>query len=125
MLAALAFCEMMSQHPEAPFQGLSGVVGGGGQQQFATQTLRVHLLGVDFWFAKKRLLELAVVKLDAHRTARSPIVGWEKALVPPFLLITFPLKEIHGKCWRNADTQLDIGRGCRRGPLLELPNPPF
>ena len=44
MLAGLAFGEM--QCPEAPFQGLAGVAGGG-QQQLATQTLRVHLLGVD------------------------------------------------------------------------------
>ena len=35
-----------SQYPQSAFQGLSGVAGGG-QQQFATQTLRVHLLGIE------------------------------------------------------------------------------
>ena len=40
MLAGLAFCEMRA------FQGFSGG-SPGGQQQFATQTLRVHLLGLD------------------------------------------------------------------------------
>ena len=37
----------ISQYPQSAFQALSGVGGGGGQQQFATQTLRVHLLGID------------------------------------------------------------------------------
>ena len=46
MLAGLAFCEMLSKYPKSAFEGLSGVAGGG-QQQFATQTLRVHLLGTD------------------------------------------------------------------------------
>ena len=46
VLAGWAFCEMLSQCPQSAFQGFSGVARGG-QQQFATQTLRVHLLGVD------------------------------------------------------------------------------
>ena len=46
MLAGLAFCEMQTQRPEAPFQGLLGVAGGE-SAAVATQTLRVHLLGVD------------------------------------------------------------------------------
>ena len=48
MLAGLAFCEMLLQYPQSAFQGLSGV-DRGGQQQFATQTLHVHLLGIDFF----------------------------------------------------------------------------
>ena len=48
VLAGLAFCEMLSQYAQSAFQGLSGV---GGQQQFATQTLRVHLVGIDLSFA--------------------------------------------------------------------------
>ena len=49
VLAGLACCEMLSQYPESALQGLSAVAGGGGgQQQFVTQTLRVHLLGIDF-----------------------------------------------------------------------------
>ena len=46
VLAGLAFCEMLSQYPQSAFQRLSGVAGGG-QQQFATQTFRVHLLGIE------------------------------------------------------------------------------
>ena len=45
MLAGLALCEMSTQCPRSVFQGLSGVARGG-QQRFATQTLRVHLLGI-------------------------------------------------------------------------------
>ena len=46
MLAGLAFCEMLSQYPQLAFHGvLRGSLGG--QQQFVTQTLRVHLLGLD------------------------------------------------------------------------------
>ena len=44
MLAGLVFCEMLSQYPQSAFKGPPRV---GGQQQFATQTLRVHLLGLD------------------------------------------------------------------------------
>ena len=44
MLAGLAFCEMPSQYLEPAFQGRSGGPQRG-QQQFANQTLRVHLLG--------------------------------------------------------------------------------
>ena len=43
MLAGLAFCEMLSQCPRSAFQGVTRE----GQQQFATQTLRVHLLGIE------------------------------------------------------------------------------
>ena len=46
MLAGLVFCEMLSQYPQAAFQGSPRVAGG---VSFATQTLRVHLLGLDFW----------------------------------------------------------------------------
>ena len=46
MLAGLAFCEMRSQYPQRVFQGFSEGLRGG-HQQFATQTLRVHLLGLD------------------------------------------------------------------------------
>ena len=46
VLAGLAFCEMRSQYPWSAFRGCARVTRGG-QQQFATQTLRVHLLGVD------------------------------------------------------------------------------
>ena len=45
VLAGLAFCEMLSQYPWSAFRGFAGVQRG--QQQFATQTLRVHLLGID------------------------------------------------------------------------------
>ena len=48
MLAGLAFCEMLSQYPRSAFPGLARVTRGG-QQQFATQTLRVHLLGLEGW----------------------------------------------------------------------------
>ena len=46
MLARLVFREMPSQYPQPAFQG-SPRVAGVGQQQFATQTLRVHLLGLE------------------------------------------------------------------------------
>ena len=46
MLAGLAFCEILSQYPQSAFQGSAGVTRAG-QQQFATHTLRVHLLGLD------------------------------------------------------------------------------
>ena len=46
MLAGWAFCEMLPQYPQSASQGVSGVASGG-QQQFATQTLRVHLLGIE------------------------------------------------------------------------------
>ena len=46
MLAGLAFCETPSQYLQSAFQGLSGGPERG-QQQSATQTLRVHLLGID------------------------------------------------------------------------------
>ena len=36
---------MLSHYPQSAFQGVSE--GRGGQQQLATQTLRVHLLGID------------------------------------------------------------------------------
>ena len=42
----LTFCEMLSQYPESACQGFPAVARGG-HQQFATQTLLVHLLGVD------------------------------------------------------------------------------
>ena len=45
VLAGLSFCEMRSQYPQSAFQGFSR--GRWGQQQFATQTLHVHLLGID------------------------------------------------------------------------------
>ena len=45
MLAGLAFCEMLSQYPQSAFQGSGSP--GGVQQQFATQNLRVHLLGLE------------------------------------------------------------------------------
>ena len=47
MLAGLAFGEMLSQYPQSALQGLSGVTRGG-QQQFATQTTCVHLLGLEY-----------------------------------------------------------------------------
>ena len=48
MLAGLAFCEMLSQYPRSAFRGSAGVTRlRGGQQQLATQMLRVHLLGID------------------------------------------------------------------------------
>ena len=50
VLAGLVFCEMLSQCPQSAFQG-SPRVAGGGQQQFATQTLRVHLLGIEMRLA--------------------------------------------------------------------------
>ena len=46
MLAGLAICERPSQYLQSAFQGLSGG-SQRGQQQSATQTLRVHLLGID------------------------------------------------------------------------------
>ena len=45
VLAGLAFCELPSQY-RLLFRGSAGVTRVG-QQQFATQTLRVHLLGLD------------------------------------------------------------------------------
>ena len=52
MLAGLAFCEMLSQYPRSAFQGLCGVTRGG-QQQFATQTLRSA--SIDFVLSDKSL----------------------------------------------------------------------
>ena len=46
MFAVLVFCEMLSQYPQSAFQGLSGVTKGG-QQHFAAQALRIHLLGIE------------------------------------------------------------------------------
>ena len=46
MFAGLAFCETPSQYLRSAFPGLSGGPQRG-QQQSATQTLRVHLLGID------------------------------------------------------------------------------
>ena len=63
MLAGLAFCEMLSQYPRSAFQGLRAGITRGGQQQLATQTLRVHLLGLDSAiFSRHHLLDL-----DTHR----------------------------------------------------------
>ena len=53
MLAGLVFREMLCQYPQSAFQG-SPRVAGGDQQQFATQTLRVHLLGLEFRFLQSR-----------------------------------------------------------------------
>ena len=47
VLAGLAFCEMLSQSPRSAFQGHCCGVTRGGQQQFATQAFRVHLLGLE------------------------------------------------------------------------------
>ena len=47
MLAGLAFCEMLSQVPTFCYSGVLRGSPEGGQQQFATQVLRVHLLGID------------------------------------------------------------------------------
>ena len=47
VLAGLAFCKMLSQDPVCFSWGCPAGSGGGGQQQFATQTLCVHLLGLD------------------------------------------------------------------------------
>ena len=44
LLAGRAYCEMLSQYPLSALQEFSGVAKGG-QQQFATQPLRVHMLG--------------------------------------------------------------------------------
>ena len=44
--ARISFCEMLSQYPRAAFRGFCGGHRQG-QQQFATQTLRVHLLGIE------------------------------------------------------------------------------
>ena len=55
VLAAWAFCEMLSQYPQSASQGCSGGVAGKGQQEFATQTLRVHLLGIDYSLKKGAL----------------------------------------------------------------------
>ena len=41
----MRFYEILSQYPQSAFQGFSGGCQGG-QQQFATQTLRVSLLGI-------------------------------------------------------------------------------
>ena len=46
MPAGLAFDEMLSQYPRSAFQGFCRDHQRG-QQQFATQTLRVHLLGIE------------------------------------------------------------------------------
>ena len=46
MLAGLAFCEMGHSTHGLLFRGSAGVTSGG-QQQFAMQTLRVHLRGFD------------------------------------------------------------------------------
>ena len=46
MFAGLACCEMPSQYLQSAFQGLSGGPQRG-QEQSATRTLRVHLLGID------------------------------------------------------------------------------
>ena len=58
MLAGLAFFEMLSQYPQSAFRGSAGVTRGS-QQQFATQTLRVHLLGIDLLevFLERQRLE--------------------------------------------------------------------
>ena len=45
--AGLAFCEMLSQYPRSDFQCVSAGVTREGQRQFATQILRVHLLGIE------------------------------------------------------------------------------
>ena len=49
VLAGLVFCEMLSQYPQSAFQGEPG---GGVSNivQFGTQTLRVHLLGLDLGY---------------------------------------------------------------------------
>ena len=47
VLTGLAFCEMPSQYLQSAFWGLSGGGPQRGQQQSATQTLRVHLLGIE------------------------------------------------------------------------------
>ena len=39
---------MLSQYPQSAFQGSVGITRRG-QQQFATQTLRVHLLGIEMY----------------------------------------------------------------------------
>ena len=63
MLAGLACCEMLPQYSRSAFQGLCGGHQRG-QQQFATQTLRVHLLGIDV-SAPDRSIEVAIAILIA------------------------------------------------------------
>ena len=65
MLAGLAFCEIVSQYPQSAFRGLSGVTTKG-QQQFATQTLRVHLLGRDL---------LSSIRVPFRHPLRGPLRG--------------------------------------------------
>ena len=85
VLAGWAFCEMLLHYPHSALR-IPGVAGGGGggQQQFATQTLCVHLLGIEkrsqkqpqpsrvFWVsqkvAKKRCTRNIVVKRVTDRT---------------------------------------------------------
>ena len=55
VLAGSAFCEMPSQYPRSAFQGLCGCQGG--QQQLTTQTLCVHLLGIEKHRHTKKHLE--------------------------------------------------------------------
>ena len=58
-----AGCEMLSHYPQSAYQGFP-LVAGGCQQQFATQTLRVHLLGIDPEFITNFGLEDALVFLN-------------------------------------------------------------
>ena len=68
MLAGLVFCEMLSQYPQTAFQG-SPRVAGGGQQQFATQTLRVHLLGLD------KIHFSDIFPVSGHRPEMGSVLG--------------------------------------------------
>ena len=57
MLAGLAFCEMLSQYPQSAFHGVLRAPLGG-LEQFATQTLRVHLLGLEIQGAAALLRDI-------------------------------------------------------------------
>ena len=71
---------MSRQYPRSAFQGLCGVTRGG-QRQFATQTLRVHLLGIDVGGQGEELTRGIFLK-QASQSQREPKGGvWTKGAV--------------------------------------------
>ena len=68
VLAGLAFCEMLSQYPQSAFKH-SLASPGGGQQQFAAQTLRVHLLGLECLSSLPKKRDLLNAKGNGRRMA--------------------------------------------------------
>ena len=111
MLAGLAFCEMKSQYPQSAFQGLSGVPRAG-QRQFATQTLRVQLLGVIIDFCRSIAAQLPAPRGLSQRKTR----GWghsgegktyhktppPKTVLNPPTYNTFPPPFVHAMSFRGS-----------------------